>query len=759
VNTQAIPFTHPALEPLRQAGVQPVLALRVQGNAISGYATIARGDSFVSQESGLVNAIKEHSAALGWAGLDVNRFPAAENRLDSGTLRLQVNGFTFRLGGFMDGTGTFGLANEAVTFSANTTVHVQGLTDARLQLERDPEGNLGGRVQVPVSLANFAGNVDAAFANGIVDITGTARYTTQKLSGEVTLLVTDATTARNVALQRLGPEAVQASAEQDQAPAQAGGGPRPGPRALAGWGVLDFRFTEWMTGRAQVIIDNVGHITVVGEITPPAEIELFPQRDYIYQLFRIEVRTLYGVPLVGNVFLFANVGMDALAKLGPGKIYNIRVEGTYSTDPQVFNRFSLAATLNISAFAGLRLRGEGGVGVQLLDHDIKAGAGVNALAGVRGYVEATPTIGYRERENPEAGREGEFYIHGHMELAAQPFLGLGGDLFVELDSPWWSPAPDKKWTWPLGQLEYPLPGEFGIGADVDYVIGSSELPEIQFGEVDFNASKFMTDLMNDHVPPSSQGEQETQGEWQEGETTGEGAEPELTDSEGAPAEEPAQGQQEPGEGEAPAPEIAQRWEQGMQALGELSRQSQDDPFTEAEINTALTRLRTQYGFTELGAIRAGDKWRVHARMNPWADFEQILGDFAEAQRVGQEAAQAELEQSEPGRTRQEIGLVRKPRHHVYPQEHRTWFEARGFTGSQNIDRFTVEMEEAEHQAIHGGGNWRLGRTWPGEWNRMIMAELENAETTKGSQLTFREIWTIVTRQMRVYGISQNFVPY
>jgi hypothetical protein len=23
-------------------------------------------------------------------------------------------------------------------------------------------------------------------------------------------------------------------------------------------------------------------------------------------------------------------------------------------------------------------------------------------------------------------------------------------------SPWWSPAPDKTWEWPLGKLEYPL---------------------------------------------------------------------------------------------------------------------------------------------------------------------------------------------------------------------------------------------------------------------------------------------------------------
>lgn len=611
---QAIPLTHPFLAPLQSVGIQPVLALRIRNNNISGYATIANGDRFIAKPRQLVKTIQEQSETLGWLGMEINQFPNTQNQLENGVFNLGVENFRFKLGGFLNGTGNFGLVNDSVTFNANATVSVRGLSETQISVERNEQGNLSGNVEVPVNFANFSGNVSANFRNGIVDIRGTVGYTTEKFNGEINLLVTDANTARNVALQQLGPEAVEAAAQE--ASGETDGQPQSGERALAGWGVLNFAFTEWMTGQAQVIIDNEGHITVVGEIAPPAEIELFPQKDYIKNLFTVEVRTLYGVPLVGNVFLFANLGMDAMAKLGPGKIYNIQVDGTYSTDPQVFNRFSIAATLNISAFAGLRLRGEGGVGVELADHDIKAGVGINALAGVRGYVEATPIIGYREQADPEAGRQGEFYLNGHLELAAQPFLGLGGDLFVELDSPWWSPAPDKKWTWPLGQLEYPLPGEFGIGADVDYVIGSDQLPEIQFGEVDFNADRFMTDLMNDQVPSGNQGEQEQQGQWQENATTGANPEPTLTDSQGTPPPQPAQGQQQIGEGEVPAPNIQQRWLQGMEALGALARRSQSDPLNQAEIDAALANLRRQYGFTQLRAEQTGEDWLIYARMNP-----------------------------------------------------------------------------------------------------------------------------------------------
>ena len=105
------------------------------------------------------------------------------------------------------------------------------------------------------------------------------------------------------------------------------------------------------------------------------------------------------------------------------------------------------------------------------------------------------------------------------------------------------------------------------------------------------------------------------------------------------------------------------------------------------------------------------------------------------------------------------GMARQPRHHVMPQEERPWFEDRGMKGDLDIDQFTVDIDEGTHRAIHGGGNWRLGRTWPGEWNTMIMRELEAAEAAAGRMLRPNEILDVVARQMRLYKIPFNFVPY
>jgi hypothetical protein len=105
------------------------------------------------------------------------------------------------------------------------------------------------------------------------------------------------------------------------------------------------------------------------------------------------------------------------------------------------------------------------------------------------------------------------------------------------------------------------------------------------------------------------------------------------------------------------------------------------------------------------------------------------------------------------------GMARPPRHHVMPKEERKWFEDRGMTGDLDIDQFTVEMDEAEHQALHGGGNWRLGRTWPGEWNQRIMTVLRRAESTLGRRLRPDEILDRVAEEMRANDIPMDFVPY
>lgn len=516
----AIPLTLPSLEWVEGL----VLVVQVQDNAISGYVSLGKGNgAFVSRkDKQLFGSITGNPEALRLGGLSRISAKPTKNALEGGVLNLGAQ-LDFTVGGWVSGSGELGFANGDMSFGGNATVELPGGSGGAMEVKWNKEAGLSGEASLKVSLGKVSGGVAARLHDGVVDAQGTVGYAGDKLKGSMTLVAIDAETARN--FHTLDPQAgeLPAGAEGGAggagapaaggAPGGAGAGAKAGPRAFAGWGELDFALTEWFTGRAKVVVNSTGEATIKGEIAPPKEIILFEQKEWTRSLAKVEVRASYGIPVVGNVFLFANIGLEALATVGPGKLYNIKLSGQYSTDKAVDRELSLQATLNISAFAGLRLRAEGGAGVELLGHDIKAGVGVWALAGVRGYVEATPTIGYREK----GGGPGEFYIKGHMELAAQPFLGLGGDLFVEVDSPWWSPLGDEKWTWPLGSLEYPLPGEFGIGADVEHVLGSKQWPSVSFTEVEFDSSRFMGDLLSGGGGGKGKGgEEKKPAKWAEG---------------------------------------------------------------------------------------------------------------------------------------------------------------------------------------------------------------------------------------------------
>ena len=103
------------------------------------------------------------------------------------------------------------------------------------------------------------------------------------------------------------------------------------------------------------------------------------------------------------------------------------------------------------------------------------------------------------------------------------------------------------------------------------------------------------------------------------------------------------------------------------------------------------------------------------------------------------------------------GVARAPRHHVLPQEHRKFFEERGFKGDLDIDHFTVELETAHHQAQHGGGNWKMAKQeWVGEWNKLVMGTLERRERRLGRPMTVTEIMQRVERLMKRRDIPIRF---
>lgn len=507
---QPIPLAHPLFAHSAEAvpSLTPSLVIDISGSRLSGEIGLAAGEKVES----LAVHLRKAPELIGLVGLSLPSVPTITNKLEAGSLHLGLNGVKFRLGSAFDGTFSLGMIDESVTFDGSANIVVKGLAQGALVLKRGADGQITGKVTLALTFPkNFSGGIDVEWDGRAVQGEGKVGYSGEKLSGQVTLQLMEKGKAATLEKEKKAPEG--ALLPRAETPSKAK--PSKVDYVVFGEGDLAFAFTDWLNGSAHVIVDPKGFVTIIGKITPQKEFILFKQKDYVKRLFKIEARASYGLPVVGNIFIFANMSMDVFANLGPAKFYNIVVDGTYSTDPEKALDFSIRGTLNISAGAGAQLRAEAGAGLEILDHDIKAGAGVTGTAGIKAYAEATPIIGYREKAAPGEDKKGEFFIRGDLEIAAQPFLGLSGDLFVAIETPWWSPLSDHRWTWPLFGKEWPLGGSMGLDASVDYVFGSGQWPKFDLKPAEFSSDKFMTGLYENKAESGTGQEVKKPAKWQE----------------------------------------------------------------------------------------------------------------------------------------------------------------------------------------------------------------------------------------------------
>jgi hypothetical protein len=631
---------HPTLGGLTNAGVEPVLRVGTQRGRLQGHLGLRVGRSVFDTKPQLKQQLETASHALGLSGLGGLSLPIETNELLGPTLVVRSGPVRFGVRRFYSATGTFGIQGAAMTFEAEARATVNGLAEVVVPIKRAADGSLTGSLTVAISYKNFAGQLTAAFGHGVLDIHGNARYHTEKMTGDVTVVVTDVANAKALTASRL-PEEVLSTGQSLITPAVAsdGAAPKPGPRVVAGWGTLDVVLASWLTGNALVVVEPTGDVTVKGKITPRLNKPLVPQQpEKSITLVSLHPEISYGLPVIGDIGIGVNLELAAFAVLGPVTLADMSLEGDWSTDPEKLKKVVLTGTLNASAVAGLRLTAEAEAHLRILRHTVSVGVGMHATAGIKGYLEATPRIGYRELADPALGKHGEFFIGGHLEIAAQPFLGLEGYFYVDLDSPWWSPAPSKRWPWPIGSLEYPLPGQFGIGADVEHVLGSDEVPEIKFTEVAFDAHKFMTDLVAENVPAKRGRDTRTPGSWRpapqpagtlpmaEPSHAGKSVGPTPSiPAKPAPAARMARNVTPPttpdraANGRAkPDPGLEKRWHAALDDLRLVVEHARTNPLDHEEMAAVLADLKSHHRFTELSAHRSGDEWLLDAAMNPKA---------------------------------------------------------------------------------------------------------------------------------------------
>ncbi|HBA90027.1 MAG TPA: hypothetical protein DCZ75_19130 [Geobacter sp.] len=580
----------------------------IKNNAITGgYASLKPkgGDT-----NDWLQAIEKNSALLGGLGLKVEKLPKPVNKFEGGTLTLGVTNLRIEIGGVVDANLNIALENVGTPkIDATADVNVKGVVKGQLKLD-NAKGPLAGQVSLAVEYKSFAGAAVITYnPDGSIDVGGKAAYNADKLSGEISFVATDLETANKFAKDAIaaagGRENVQDAPPPGPVPA-----PKPGKkeRALAATGLLAFHLTDWFAGTVNVVVDGKGQITVIGKIAPPAEILLFHEKNFDREIVKLEAKAYYGIPVIGNLNLFANASLIALARFGPAKIYNIEILGTYSTDPEIQKSIQISGSINISAYAGLRLRAEGGAGIEIASHDLKFGVGIQADIGVKAYADARPTVGWRD--------PGVFYVSGTVDLVAQPMFGLGGDFFIALETPWWSPLSDDRWTWPLFSKEWPLSDPIGISAVVkEYVLGSGKTPEIELKKPEFDPSKFMTSMVDKEIPDKSGGKDKSSGTFKD-----DGTVPPPV----VPPKKPAPKKGEPlppkkgappkgGKSAKPDPKGPKELETGkmLQAAAKpLSALKAKGPFDRSTLNKELEQIKATVKGISFGVQAKGENWVV-----------------------------------------------------------------------------------------------------------------------------------------------------
>lgn len=243
---------------------------------------------------------------------------------------------------------------------------------------------------------------------------------------------------------------------------------------LSGEGNLQFKIADFLTGQATVALDKEGHVAVNGEIRPPNETRLFPERKVEQTFFHKSLEfPIWGItiPAVGSVGLIAFIegSMGYRVGVGAGVMRDIVLSGSYSTDPSVQPNFQITGEIFIPAYAELLVSIGGGIKLDAFIAEVGGGVKVNGRAGFYGGLSVRPTLAYEG---------GKYRLAGHALLAGDVGLSAQVDAFVRLHVGKWMFSWEKEWDWKLAEWNKWLGLNLGMEADIDYTLGQPLSPEI-----------------------------------------------------------------------------------------------------------------------------------------------------------------------------------------------------------------------------------------------------------------------------------------
>lgn len=321
---------------------------------------------------------------------------------------------------------------------------------------------LSGNVQP--NIPGISTDLSVEYVDGVITVMGTVGYAKGRLSGSVTVGVTNR------------------SVGADGKPA---GGPSESLTPFGG-GSLTLRITDWLQGTAGVKLLPDGSLEVTGKIGIPATVDIFEKKEIKKEIFKaptIEI-PIFAIPIGSrSIGLVATIGggLEGYASIGPGQLTEAAVEVTYNPSHEENTKVTGTAKFRVPAEAGLRLYIRAGIGLSVGIARVAGGIEIGGALGIEGAAEAGVTVNWTPTEG--------FKLDAQASLSVQPKFKFDVNAYIEAVLDLWVTELSKEWKWNLYSFEWGPAFKFGVKFPVHYEEGKEfniSLDDVQFEKPDIS---------------------------------------------------------------------------------------------------------------------------------------------------------------------------------------------------------------------------------------------------------------------------------
>jgi hypothetical protein len=257
---------------------------------------------------------------------------------------------------------------------------------------------------------------------------------------------------------------------------------------LYGGGSVTLQLAPWLQATAIIKFKPDGDVQVTGKIGLPSVLDIFGEKAFAKNLFKIGIY----IPIVPGVALNVGGGLDLNAGIGPGQLQEVELDVTYDPAKEDETEVHGHAALHIPAHAGLRMNVHAALDVGIPLADIEGGIELGGTLGVEGALHAAVDVDW----SPKKG----LVLDASAEIYAEPKFkfDITGYVKVEVGIGWLSKTLWEK-RWELAAIEYGSGLRLGLKLPIHYEEGKPfniSLSDIQFEVPDVDPMSVLKGLID-----------------------------------------------------------------------------------------------------------------------------------------------------------------------------------------------------------------------------------------------------------------------